>query len=129
MSFINLMDDTVWDDAQINAKMRALRRLGYQDDEWEFLMQKLVGALAAMVPDFASIAYPLSDAEKQEVRDFAGCLYQVQAAGRAARADMALKAQAMAVEAGTLDPATVTQDVTDLVAQRAAYRAAQEGAA
>lgn len=125
-SFVDVMGDTCWTDAQINAKMRELRRTSYQDEEWEFLVQKMLGALVGMVPDFAALAYQLSDAEKAEIAQFAQVLYGVQAAGRAARADMALLAQALAVEAGTLDPATVLQAVTDLLAARAAARPAPE---
>jgi hypothetical protein len=127
VSFINLMADDRWTDEAINERMRALRRsLGWPDAEWEFIVQKMLGALVAAVPAFSGVAYNLSADEVAEIQAFAAVLYQVQSEGRAARADMALLNRVLDAESGIAELAPDDAAGQALLTQRAAARAAIE---
>jgi hypothetical protein len=118
MSFVDLMANDVWTDADIVRRTEAIVRGQFSAEDEQILNRKVMGQVLGQ--------YTLTADEQAELGAFAAATEAARQQGAAARADMALLAQAMDVEAGTLDPATVTQDVADLVAQRAAARAAAE---
>jgi hypothetical protein len=118
MSFVNLLADDVWSEADIVARTEAIVRSQFSAIDEQILNRKVTGQMLRQ--------YTLTEDEQAELGAFAAATEAARQQGDTARADMALLAQAMDVEAGTLDPATVTQDVADLVAQRAAARAAAE---
>lgn len=116
MSFINLMANDVWSEADIVARTEAIVRSQFSAIDEQILNRKVTGQVLGQ--------YTLTTAEQAEVQAFATATESARQEGVAARADMALLSQALGVEAGTIDPTTVPQAVTDLVNQRAAAYAA-----
>jgi hypothetical protein len=98
-SFIDLMADVRWSERDISNRMRELIRAAYPDVEWDFIVQKMLGAFVGLLPGMEPIAYTLSEDEQDEIVALAVVLREVQLAGRAAREDMALLAQTLDAEA------------------------------
>jgi len=114
MSFINLMADDCWSEADIVNRTEAMIASVFPASEQVILNRKVTAAAIG--------AYTLTTAEQDEVAQFNALCMQARQAGLDARADMTLLTQALACEAGTTTD--VPQAVHDLVAQRAANRAA-----
>jgi hypothetical protein len=118
MSFVDVMANDVWTAADIVRRTEAMVRSQFSAEDEQILNRKVTGQMLGQ--------YTLTPDEQAELGAFAAATEAARLQGVAARADMALLAQALAVEAGTLDPAAVAQDVTDLVARRAAARPTPE---
>jgi hypothetical protein len=118
MSFVDVMANDVWTAADIVRRTEAIVRSQFSAEDEQILNRKVTGQMLGQ--------YTLTPDEQAELSAFAAATEAARLQGSAARADMALLAQALAVEAGTLDPAAVAQDVTDLVARRAAARPTPE---
>jgi hypothetical protein len=118
MSFVNLMADDDWSEGSILDYTERHVRSGFGVEEIPILRDKLLGQIMG--------THPLTPDEQADVARYEARKLEAKAMADAARADMALLRQAWAVEAGLLDPAAVTQDVTDLLALRAAARATPE---
>lgn len=116
-SFIDLMAGDRWSEADIVNRTEAVIAKDFPPARAEILRRKVMGQMLGQ--------YALTPDEQAEMAQYAQASMQAGAMADAARADMALLAQALAVEGGTLDPASVAQAVTDLLAARAAARAAQ----
>lgn len=119
-SFIDLMAGDRWSEADIVNRTEAVIAKDFPPARAEILSRKVMGQMLGQ--------YALTADEQVEVGQYAMVSAQAGALADAARADMALLAQALDVEAGTLDPAAVAQAVTDLVAARAAARVAAQPA-
>lgn len=147
MRFVNLMADDVWTPADIINRTEAVVRAEFSAQSEVILNRMVSGAVLGQ--------YTLTAEEQAQVARFAAVTLEARAAGTQALADMALLAQAMAVEAAqqrlalpvvdpeTGEPAqieadaderaeaqavvdTATQAALDLVADRAAARQAAE---
>lgn len=90
-SFINLMADDVWSEADIVSRTEAIIRGHFSREAEDILNRKVTGALLGQ--------YALTPAEQADLGRYAAMSEQARAEGVAARADMALLAQAMEVEA------------------------------
>lgn len=114
--FINLMGHDVWSEADIVSRTEAMVRSQVSTTDERIINRKLQGALLGQ--------YTLSAQEQEEVERFARVTYEAQAAGVAARADMALLQGALAVEAAqrrlaqpVADPAEEGDDAVRAAAQ------------
>lgn len=146
MSFVNLMGNDVWSEADIVNRTEAMIRSVFSDQVVAILNRKATGAALGQ--------YTMTDDERAELARYAQACEDAHQAGNAARADMALLQRALDVEAaqrrlllplyagpvlledGTADPQAeadaaqraaaqavidgATPDVLDLVAARAA---------
>lgn len=90
-SFVNLMADDVWSDADITRRTEAMIRAEFSSEAEAILNRKVTGAMLGQ--------YQMSPAEQAELGRYAIVSEQARQAGIAARADMALLRQALAVEA------------------------------
>ena len=141
MSFIDLMADHVWSDADITNRTEAMVSSRYSAVERDILQRKVSGALLG--------AHVLTPDEVAAIADFQQVAEDARQAGVDARADMALLQQALDAEAAArrlavppADPPTeqdgferqaaeavleaVTPEVQALVDARAAARAPLE---
>lgn len=91
MSIVNLMANDVWSDADITRRTEAMVRSEFSSDAEAILNRKVSGALLG--------AYTMTTEDGAEVQRFNAVTLAASMAGVAARADMALLASAMAVEA------------------------------
>jgi len=120
-SFINLLASDVWSEADIVSRTEAMIAGAFPNVE--ILKRKVTGMMLGQ--------YQLTADEQAEFGAYAALSFQAGALADAARADMALLADAMAVEAAkralALDPADETaqavlggarQEVLDLVLLR-----------
>lgn len=89
-SFINLLASDVWSEADIVARTEAMVRSEVSAVDERIINRKLQGAMLGQ--------YTLSEAEQHEVEHFARVTQTAQAAGMAARADMALLHRVFALE-------------------------------
>lgn len=117
-SFVNLMADDRWSEADIVARMEAMIREACGPTEELILHRKMLGSLFG--------AYTLSPAEQAEIGAYAAVCTASQAAGRAARADMALLARVLDHEQGITPLAEDDAEGLALLEQRAAARPAPE---
>lgn len=114
MSFVDLMADHRWTEADIVARTEAMVREHFSAAAEQILSRKVMGA---------GMGFPLATAEMMELQLFQNTVLSAKAAGEAARADMLLLLEALAVERGEADLG-VGPEVQALVGQRADYRAA-----
>lgn len=91
MSFVDLMASDVWSDADITRRTEAMIRSEFPAESEMILNRKVLGASVG--------SYTLTEAEQAEVARYAIIAGEAQAAGVAARADMALLAQVFPLEA------------------------------
>lgn len=127
-SFIDWTADYVWSDGDITRRTEAMVRAEISEPDETILNRKLQGAALG--------AYTLTSEDQAAIQRFNAVVMAASMAGVEARADMALLAQAMAVEAAqaqlqvapddeqaqaVVDAAT--PEVLALVAARAAARA------
>ena len=89
MSFVDLMADHRWSERDIINRTEAMVREHFPASAETIINRKLQGA---------AMGFALSPAEQAEVQAFQAVVLMAQAAGMEARADMALLAEAMAVE-------------------------------
>lgn len=111
-SFVNLMGDLLWSEADIVNRMESMIREHCSPTEELIIHRKMIGAAFGM--------YELSGQEEVEIALYAGVCSQAQLAGRAARADMALLATALAVEAAQArlaQPEPEEEDAADVEAR------------
>lgn len=115
-SFINLMGNDVWSEADIVSRTEAMVRGVVSATDERIINRKLQGAMLGQ--------YTLSIQEQEEVERFARVTHEAQAAGAAARADMALLLGALNVEAAlrrlaqpVADPAEEGDDAARASAQ------------
>lgn len=111
MSFINLMADDVWSEADIVNRSEALVRSQFSAQEEGILNRKVLGA---------SMGFPLTPQEQLEVAIFQAVLIAARDAGAQARADRALLADVMTVERGESAPEILSAPGLALYEQRAA---------
>jgi len=90
-SFINLMADDVWSDADITRRTEAMVRAEFSLEAETILNRKVSGHGLG--------AYALTAEDAAEIQRFNGVVQAAQAAGAAARADMALLQHALDAEA------------------------------
>lgn len=135
MSFVDMMGNDVWSEADIVNRTESIIRSKYSQTEELILNRKMSGVFSGL--------YTLTTDEQLELQDFNSMLLQARMAGVDARADMALLQQALNQEftQRTLDTIPVDdpnladqrtslqaiidaapQSVKDLVAQRKAHR-------
>lgn len=91
MSFIELMDNVVWSEHDIVARTEAMIRSEFSMEEQTILNRKVTAAQLQQ--------YTLSDEEKAAIARFSVLSLQAAAAGKAAREDMALLNEVLALEA------------------------------
>lgn len=90
MSFIDLMADHRWSEADILNRTEAMVRGAFPAEAEQILNRKLQGA---------AMGFPLSEADQIELAQFQAAVLDAQTAGHLARADMALLEGALALEA------------------------------
>lgn len=129
MSFIDLMSDNVWTEADIVNRMESLIRVNYSVVEEAIINRKIAGVGLGL--------YTLNADEQAELSNYASVCSSAQAEGRAARADKELLDSALEVESAkqtVADPSasdveiasaqsvidSATAPVLDLVTQRLA---------
>lgn len=118
MSFINLMADDVWSEADIVNRTEAMVRSKFSAQEEVILNRKVLGA---------SMNFTLSPADQAEVGEFQATVLAAQFAGQEARADMALLNAVLAFERGEDEGLGAgIPAVVGLTAQRAAARSQEE---
>lgn len=91
MSFVDLMKNDVWSDADITTRTEAMVRAEFSVERELILNRKMQGAAAGV--------YPLSPEEQMEAQRFQQVCFLAQQEGVAARRDMALLSEALACEA------------------------------
>ena len=91
MSFIDLMANDIWSDADITNRTEAMLRSQFSLIDEQVLNRKISGAALG--------SYVLTDADQQEIEAFGAAALAAQQAGIEARADMALLRQVFALEA------------------------------
>jgi hypothetical protein len=109
MSFVNLMGNDVWSEADIINRTESM--IASQFPLVEILRRKVLGQMEGQ--------YALTPAENDEYLAYKMYTFQMGMLAGEARADMARLQQAMAVENGTLALDDAPDDVKALVAQRA----------
>ena len=95
MSFVDLMANDVWSEADIIRRTEAMIRSEFPAEGETILNRKITGAALGQ--------YVLSQAEMIEVGRYKAVAEAAQIEGAAARADMALLAQVLAYEAALRD--------------------------
>lgn len=90
MSFIDLMADHRWSEADIVNRTEAMVRKEFTAEAERILSRKVLGA---------GMGYIMTAAEQAEVGRFQATVFAAQAEGNAARADMALLEAVLALEA------------------------------
>lgn len=135
MSFINLMADDVWSEADIINRTEAMIAAEFPPAQHAILQRKVQGQGLGV--------YELTLAEQAQLQRYGQISAEAGALADAARADMALLAQALAMEAAFRELAAIPDDdehhearqavqeridafpqmVEDLVIQRAEHRA------
>jgi len=121
MSFINLMANDIWPDADITRRTEAMVRTEFSLEAETILNRKVAGISLGQ--------YTPTDADLDEMARFKVVVDDAQAAGVAARADMALLLDTMAYETAMkrLAQPLPPEDATDEEkAQDAAERAAAQ---
>jgi MoxR-like ATPase len=114
-SFIDLMANVVWSDADIANRARYTLASQVPESRQDELRTIMLGHVAQMRPATA--------AELGEIMQVKALTEQAAAVSAQARADMALLAQALAAEQG--QPYASSVAVEALLAQRSAHRQAQ----
>jgi hypothetical protein len=94
MSFVNLMASDVWSEVDIINRTESMIA-GHSTPQAVAILQRKVTAEQLG-------QYKLTDAEKAELQAYQLACFQAQQAGIEARADMVLLTEVLAVEAGTL---------------------------
>ena len=112
MSFINLMADDVWTDADITNRARATIASAVSEARQNELRTIMLGHVAGL-----RTATP---AELAEIMQVKALTEQAAAAAAQARADMALLSQVLAAEAG--DPTPLSPAAAELMDAREARR-------
>lgn len=101
MSFVDLMKDDVWTEADITRRTEALVRSEFSVDQETILNRKLQGALSGQ--------YQLSTSDQQDLARFSQVTLAAQQAGTEARASVALLNEAMEIEALWLSGETLPE--------------------
>jgi len=118
MSFINLMANDVWSEADIVAKTEALIHTHFSKEQELILNRKATGVALSQ--------YTLSAAEMLELQNYAAKSHAARLEGEAARADMQVLAQVLALEAAMQQLALVLDDaVAQAVIDTASVAAVQ----
>lgn len=91
MSFVDMMKDDVWTEADVVNRTENMIRSKYSQAEELILNRKMSGVFSGL--------YSLTADEQAELQDFNVTIVQSRAAGVSARADMALLQLALNVEA------------------------------
>lgn len=118
MSFVDLMADVEWSDADIRNRTETMLEVEFDRRKVDVLRRQLEGAMTGMGP-------ALTTDEQAQLGAYGSRAMELGYLADAARADMALLRQAKAVEGGTWGDSPIPQAVADLVALRAAQRPAQ----
>ena len=110
MSFVDLMAEDVWSEADIVRRTEAMIRSEFPAEAETILNRKALGV--------ATGVYVLDEADEAELARYHAVTLAAQVAGMAARADMALLTQVLALEAARrrLDqpvPGSVPEGVDD----------------
>lgn len=117
MSFVSLIDDRDWSDADITSNTEAMVRKHFPADAEVILNRKQWAVAIGQITDPAVIA-----AVQAEAAQFASVTLAAQQAGVVARETMRLKREAWRVERGELALEDAPADVQEAVALRAAAR-------
>lgn len=115
MSFVDLMGNDRWTEADIVNRTEAILRSSFSAQEETIINRKLSGQQLGQ--------YTMTTDERAELAAFSAATLQAKADGASARADAALVNAALDVEQGLVDPSTVSAAVTSLLGQRSSYRA------
>lgn len=107
-SFVNLMADDVWSEADIVSRTEAIIRGQFSRETEDILNRKVTGVLLGQ--------YTLSPTEQADLGRYAAASEQARAEGVAARADMALLLQALALEAAWAAGQTLPEMDAELAA-------------
>lgn len=120
-SFVDLMANDVWSDADITNRTEAMLRSQFSLVDEQVLNRKVSGAALGV--------YTLTPEDRAEIQAFAAATLAAQQAGIQARADMALLHQALALEAAhrRLAQPVVEDDQAD-AAERAEAQAVVDAA-
>jgi len=110
MSFVNLMGNDVWSEADIVNRTEAMISSEFTPVQAAILQRKATGALLG--------AYSLTNDEQAELANYAQTSEAARVAGNEARADMALLLEAMALEADPAGLETATAQAQALYALR-----------
>lgn len=119
-SFVNLMGNDRWTETDIVNRTEAILRSQFSAQEETIINRKVTGQQLGQ--------YTMTAAEQAELSTYSAFVMQAQAEGMSARADAALVHSALDIEEGAALLADASQQVQDLVSQRAAYRASLEPA-
>lgn len=92
MSFVDLMADDDWSEADIVNRMESMIRASYPATEESIINRKITGSGLGF--------YTLIADEQAEIADYAQVCAAAQQAGRDARSDMALLRRVLAAERG-----------------------------
>lgn len=116
MSFIDLLGDVVWSEADITARTEALVHAEFSVQEETILNRKVTGAVLGQ--------WQMTQQEQGDLLRYAAVCLQAKQAGVAARADNALLRQALAVEAALRrlagsDDSALTRDQAQAVVDAA----------
>ena len=105
MSFINLMANDIWSDADITRRTEAMLRTEFSQEAETILNRKVLGATLG--------TYQLTQQEQADMARYNATAQAAQIAGIEARADMALLTYVLAMEAAQLrlDQPPLTNDV------------------
>lgn len=109
-SFINLLASHTWSEADIVNRTEALIATEFPANAVAILNRKVTAATIG--------AYTLTEEEQAEVARYAQVCTDAAIEGNAARADMALLAEVLAVEAGTMDLESLSLDAHAIYALR-----------
>jgi hypothetical protein len=82
MSFVDLMGNDIWSDADITRKTEAIIRSQFSEDDERILNRKITGLLIGQ--------YNLTESEQEELARFQQIVFLAQSEGNDARNDMAL---------------------------------------
>lgn len=90
MSFVDLMGNDIWTEADILRRTEAIVRSQFSDEQERILNRKITGVILGK--------YTLSEAEEQELNDFQTIVFLAQQEGLAATVDMDLLSRTLPVE-------------------------------
>ncbi len=82
MSFVDLLGNDVWSDADITRRTESIIRAQFSDDEERILNRKITGLLIGQ--------YTLTEADQVELGKFQEVVFMAQQEGASARTDMEL---------------------------------------
>lgn len=119
MSFIDLMACDVWSEADIVSRTEAMIAGEFSPQAVAILQRKVTAQMLGM--------YTMTTTEQAELARYAAVSTEAQAAGLQARADMALLAEVLAVEAGAASAEALPPTAQALYALRRPAAIEQEG--